>query len=74
MPHVARRPLAQADMLEIWDYIADDNPAAADRWMDQLDAQFPVLATQPKWVVPGTNWRQVCAAFLLGGTLFSTYR
>jgi len=46
MPHVARRPLAEADILEIWDYIADDNPAAADRWMDQLDAQFQVLATQ----------------------------
>jgi len=48
MPHVARRPLAEADILEIWDYIADDNPAAADRWMDQLDAQFQVLATQAK--------------------------
>ncbi len=34
-------------MLEIWDYIADGNPAAADRWVDQLDAQFQVLATQP---------------------------
>ena len=48
MPHVARRPLAEADILEIWDYIADDNPAAADRWVDQLDAQFRLLATQPK--------------------------
>lgn len=48
MPHVTRRPLAQADILEIWDYIADDNPAPADRWVDQLDAQFRLLATQPK--------------------------
>jgi len=48
MRHVARRPLAEADILEIWDYIADDNPAAADRWVDQLDAQFRLLATQPK--------------------------
>ncbi len=48
MPHVTRRPLAEADILEIWDYIADDNPAAADRWVDQLDAQFRLLATQPK--------------------------
>ena len=48
MPHVTRRPLAQADILEIWDYIAEDNPAAADRWVDQLDAQFRLLATQPK--------------------------
>lgn len=48
MPHVTRRPLAEADILEIWDYIAVDNPAAADRWMDQLDAQFRLMATQPK--------------------------
>jgi len=47
MPHVKRRPLAETDILEIWDYIADDNLAAADRWVDQLDAQFRVLATQP---------------------------
>ena len=48
MPHVRRRPLAETDILEIWDFIADDNPAAADRWVDQLDAQFQMLATQPK--------------------------
>ena len=48
MPQVTRRPLAQTDILEIWDYIADDNPAAADRWVDQLDAQFRLLSTQPK--------------------------
>jgi len=43
-----RRPLAEADILEIWDYIADDDPAAADRWVDQIDRQFRLLATQPK--------------------------
>lgn len=48
MPQVTRRPLAEVDILEIWDYIADDNPAAADRWVDQLDGQFRLLATQPK--------------------------
>jgi toxin ParE1/3/4 len=43
-----RRPLAEADILEIWDYIADDNIAAADDWVDRLDEQFRLLATQPK--------------------------
>ena len=47
MPQVTRRPLAETDILEIWDYIADDNPAAADRWVDQHDEQFQMLATQP---------------------------
>ena len=47
MPQVTRRPLAETDILEIWDYIAEDSLAAADRWVDQLDEQFRVLATQP---------------------------
>lgn len=47
MPRVTRRPLAEADILEIWDYIADDNPAAADRWVDRLDEKLRLLATQP---------------------------
>jgi toxin ParE1/3/4 len=47
MPRVTRRPLAEADILEIWDYIADDSLAAADRWVDRLDEQFRMLAAQP---------------------------
>ena len=47
MPRVMRRPLAQTDNLEIWDFIADDSVAAADRWVDHLDDQFRLLATQP---------------------------
>ncbi len=47
MPQVTRRPLAETDILEIWDYIAADSLAAADRWIDHLDEQFRVLATQP---------------------------
>ena len=39
MPRVTRRPLAQTDILEIWDFIADDSVAAADRWVDHLDEQ-----------------------------------
>ena len=47
MPRVTRRPLAETDILEIWDYLADDSLGAADRWVDRLDEQFRVLATQP---------------------------
>ena len=47
MPRVTRRPLAEADILEIWDYIADDSLAAADRWVDRVDEQFRMLAAQP---------------------------
>jgi len=47
MPRVTRRPLAESDILEIWDCIADDSLAAADRWVGRLDEQFRMLAAQP---------------------------
>jgi toxin ParE1/3/4 len=47
MSRVVRRPKAAEDIAEIWDYIADDSLAAADRWLDQLDEQFHVLAAHP---------------------------
>lgn len=48
MARVLRRPQAAEDIAEIWDYIADDSLAAADRFVDQLDEQFGLLATQPQ--------------------------
>ena len=47
MPRVTRRPLAEADVLQIWDHIADDSLTAADHWVDSLDEEFRLLATQP---------------------------
>lgn len=47
MRQVRLRPLAEADILDIWDYIASDSPLYADRWLDELDEHFLVLATQP---------------------------
>jgi toxin ParE1/3/4 len=47
MAQVARRPLAAADILEIWDYIAEDSLDEADLWVDKLDEKLGLLATQP---------------------------
>ena len=47
MARVTRRPLAEADNLEIWDYIAEDSAFAADRWVDRLDEKFALWARQP---------------------------
>lgn len=47
MAHVTRRPLAAADILDIWTYIAEDSIEQADRWVDRLDEKFALLATQP---------------------------
>ena len=47
MPRVLRRPLAGADIFEVWDHIADDSLAQADAWVDRLDIKLQLLATQP---------------------------
>ncbi len=47
MARVTRRPQAATDILEIWDYIAEDSIAAADRWVDRLDETLELWATQP---------------------------
>ena len=47
MSRVTRRPHAEADILEIWGYIAEDSVVAADRWVDKLGEKFALWATQP---------------------------
>ena len=47
MSRVLRRRQAAADIADIWQHIAQDKPAAADRWIDDLDQQFGLLARQP---------------------------
>lgn len=44
---VLRRPEVAEDVASIWEYIADDNMAAADRWINQINERLQLLATQP---------------------------
>jgi toxin ParE1/3/4 len=48
MPTVIIRPMARIDIVEVWDYIAEDSEARADVFVDRLDGQFALLARQPK--------------------------
>ncbi|CAM5793748.1 MAG: type II toxin-antitoxin system RelE/ParE family toxin [Burkholderiales bacterium] len=47
MARVTRRPQAEVDILEIWEYIAADSVEQADRWIDKLDRSLQLWATQP---------------------------
>ena len=47
MTQVTRRPQAEADILEIWAYIAEGSTAEADNWIDKLDEKLALWATQP---------------------------
>jgi len=39
---------AEDDLLEIWAYIAADNPAAADRVLDRIEDVFGRIAAHPQ--------------------------
>lgn len=45
---VSQRPLALADLADIWSFIADDSETNADRCLDKLDKTLRLLATQPQ--------------------------
>ena len=39
---------AEEDLVEIWSYIADENPAAADRLLNEIDDACLTLAEAPR--------------------------
>lgn len=46
-PRFVLTPQARADLLEIWNYIAEDSPQNADRVLELLYAAFTRLADTP---------------------------
>ena len=44
---VQRSPRALTDLLEIHDYIDDDNPKAADRFLDAAEECFKLITRMP---------------------------
>lgn len=65
---VLKRPLAEADLDDIWWHIAQDNPEAADRLLDRIEekcralAQFPEMGISRAFVVSlsATIWFSTC--------------
>ncbi len=47
MPSCIRTARAEEDLIEIWLYIAGDNPGAADKLLDRIEATFGLLAENP---------------------------
>jgi toxin ParE1/3/4 len=48
MPLVQRTAQADEDLIDLWGYIAQDNPDAADRLLDEFESKFALLAGQPR--------------------------
>ena len=47
MSLIQRTAQAEEDLIEIWIYIAQDNPGAADRVLDDIEERFYALADNP---------------------------
>ena len=58
MPQVVKLPLAETDLDDLWWYIAQDNPDAADRFLDKIEercqamAQFPLMGLSRDELLP----------------------
>jgi toxin ParE1/3/4 len=48
MAVILKRPRAQADLVEIWDYIANDSETRADALIDSISRKFAILAEVQK--------------------------
>jgi toxin ParE1/3/4 len=53
VPVLEWREAARADLLAIVDYISDDNPDAAQRLKDEIEAKAAKLPRHPKLYRPG---------------------
>ena len=47
MSVIQRTAQAEEDLIEIWIYIAQDSPGAADRVLDEIEERFHALADNP---------------------------
>ncbi|MBI2286877.1 MAG: type II toxin-antitoxin system RelE/ParE family toxin [Nitrosomonadales bacterium] len=48
MPRIRFTSSAEADLLELWLNIAEENPVAADESLDSIQATVSLLGTQPE--------------------------
>lgn len=48
MPEFSLSPVARQEVTDIWEYIAQDNPEAADKWIEAAFAAFRKLAQMPE--------------------------
>lgn len=69
MPKVSRSPLSVLDYEVIWDYIAKDDPLAADRLISTFEQQLSLLATMPAMGKPELDLAPNLRSFPVGNYL-----
>ena len=69
-----RTAQAEQDLIEIWLYIAQDNPDAADRMLDERESRFQLLSEQPCLGPARPDIAQEMRFFPVGSYLILTAR
>lgn len=69
MPVIRRTVQAEEDLIDIWLYIAPDNPGAADRLLDEIEGKFSLLADQPQLGPARPDIAEECRYFPVGNYL-----
>ena len=66
MARVLRTPEARRDLVEIAAYIEGENPAAADRLLDQIEEKLRLLGEFPEMGAPREELRARLRSFPIG--------
>jgi len=72
MPRIVRTPRARDDLIEIWSYIALDNPTAADAMLDLIEEKIGMLAENPRLGPARPDIAEAVRLFPVNATAFST--
>ncbi|MBD2295179.1 type II toxin-antitoxin system RelE/ParE family toxin [Anabaena sphaerica FACHB-251] len=47
MPNILKKPLAEADLLDIWNFIANESLEKADIFLQKIENKLKILAENP---------------------------
>jgi toxin ParE1/3/4 len=47
MPNILKKPLAEADLLDIWNFIANESLEKADIFLQKMENKLKILAENP---------------------------
>ena len=66
MPGIRRTAQAEEDLIDLWLYIAQDNPSAADRLLDEIEDKCSLLAANPQLGAARPDVAADCRYFPVG--------
>src|SRR5882724_481494 len=66
MPDIRRTAQAEEDLIDLWLYIAQDNPGAADRLLDEIEDKCSLLAANPQLGPARPDIAADCRSFPVG--------